>query len=77
VIKSDLIRELSKIEEALRWAEKHLCLTNEANAALHCNERVFYSPLTTQVHEARESASRILVELTETPRDQTGAQDKE
>lgn len=59
----DLIRELEKAREALHWAEKHLCATNEANAALHCNERVFYSPLTTQVHNARESLERVLADL--------------
>ena len=65
--RADLVRELGKIEEALKWTEKHLCSANESNAALHCNERVFYSPLTTQVHEARESVVRLLAELTETP----------
>ncbi len=59
----DLIRELDKATEALSWAEKHLTRENEANAALHCNERVFYSPLTTQVHNALESLERVLLDL--------------
>lgn len=63
MIQADLIRELEKAHEALHWAEKHLCASNEANAALHCNERVFYSPLTTQVHNARESMERVIADL--------------
>ncbi len=59
----DLIRELTKILDTLAWAEKHLAFQNEANAALHLNERVFYSPLTTQVHNAYESVERLLLEL--------------
>ena len=61
--RDDLIRELEKAHEALKWTEEHLAKTNEANAALHCNERVFYSPLTTQVHNARESMERVLADL--------------
>lgn len=59
----DFLRELAKALEALTWAEKYLTLENEANAALHLNPRVFYSPLTTQVHNARESLERVLAEL--------------
>lgn len=63
----DLARELGKAIEALTWAEKYLTRENESNAALHCNDRVFYSPLTTQVHEARESLERVLVQVEEAP----------
>lgn len=59
----DLIRELSKIDDTLDWTEKHLTLTNESFAALHTNEKVFYSPLTTQVHEASVSIKRVLQAL--------------
>lgn len=58
----DLRRELSKIAQALDLTERHLTLTNEANAALHASDKVFYSPLTTLVHEAHESAKRLLAE---------------
>lgn len=61
--RSDLLRELTKAQEALSWTEKYLTRENEANAALHLNERVFYSPLTTQVHEAAESLARVLTDL--------------
>lgn len=59
----DLSRELTKALETLRWTEKHLAATNEGNAALHCNPRVFYSPLTTQVHEAVLSLERAINDL--------------
>lgn len=59
----DLTRELAKVLEALRWTEKHLMATNEGNAALHCNPKVFYSPLTTQVHEAVLSLERVTADL--------------
>lgn len=63
--RSDLLRELTKAQEALSWTERYLTRENEANAALHLNERVFYSPLTTQVHEAVESLTRVLTDLQE------------
>jgi predicted nucleic acid-binding Zn-ribbon protein len=59
----DLIRELEKAHEALKWAEDHLVAVNKANAALHCNTTVWHSPLTTQVHNARESMERVLADL--------------
>ncbi|MHC3474653.1 hypothetical protein ACYF6T_38990 [Streptomyces sp. 7R007] len=59
----DLTRELGKALEALRWTKRHLTAVNEGNAALHCNERVFYSPLTTQVHEAVLSLERVTADL--------------
>ena len=63
--RSDLLRELTKIQDTLTWTEKYLTRENEANAALHMNERVFYSPLTTQVHEAALSLGRVLQDLGE------------
>ena len=64
--RDDCVRELEKVYESLVWAERHLTAKNEANAALHCNEKVFYSPLTTQVHNARESVERLLAEFAAT-----------
>lgn len=63
--RSDLVRELSKIMDTITWAEKYLTRENEANAALHMNERVFYSPLTTQIHESGLSLTRVLADLAE------------
>lgn len=63
--RSDLLRELAKAQEALTWTEKYLTRENEANAALHLNERIFYSPLTSQVHDAAESLGRVIVDLSE------------
>lgn len=59
----DLIRELEKAHDALKWTEMYLTRENEANAALHLNMRVFYSPLTTQVHEAQKSLSQVIADL--------------
>jgi hypothetical protein len=63
--RNDLLRELIKAQEALTWTEKYLTRENEANAALHLNERVFYSPLTTQVHDAVASLGRVITDLSE------------
>lgn len=63
--RSDLLRELAKVSDTLQWAEKYLTRENEANAALHMNERVFYSPLTSQVHEATLSVDRVIADLQE------------
>lgn len=64
----DLNRELKKIGDALAWADQHLSRDNESNAALHCADRVLYSPLTVAVANARESLDRVrhLIE-SETP----------
>lgn len=67
----DLTREVGKALEALQWTEKHLTATNEGNAALYCNPKEFYSPLTTQVHEAVLSMQRVITDLeTEAAADQ-------
>ena len=63
--RNDLLRELTKAQETLTWTEKYLTRENEANAALHLNERVFYSPLTTQVHDAVASLGRVITDLSE------------
>lgn len=63
----DLVRELGKLREAMTWAEQHLTHQDEANAALHCNPRVFYSPLTSAVHEANAGLDRILTDLATPP----------
>lgn len=46
---TDLRRELEKAREALTGAEQHLARHAEMNAALHCAERVMYSPLHAKV----------------------------
>lgn len=55
----DLNRELDKVSDVLAWADQYLSRENESNAALHCNERVLYSPLTVAVANARESLQRV------------------
>ena len=60
---SNLKRHLDKAEQALDWTERHLTLTNEANAALHLSEKVFYSPLTSLVHDALEGCRLALREF--------------
>lgn len=49
---TDLRRELDKAREALASAETHLARHAEMNAALHCSERVMYSPLHAKVTAA-------------------------
>ncbi|MGW5426843.1 hypothetical protein ACWET9_06400 [Streptomyces sp. NPDC004059] len=49
---TDLRRELEKAREALTAAETHLARHAEMNAALHCAERVMYSPLHAKVTAA-------------------------
>jgi hypothetical protein len=49
---TDLRRELEKARDALAAAEVHLARHAEMNAALHCAERVMYSPLHAKVTAA-------------------------
>jgi len=49
---TDLRRELEKAREALAGAETHLARHAEMNAALHCADRVMYSPLHAKVTSA-------------------------
>ncbi|WP_428956164.1 hypothetical protein [Streptomyces sp. cg35] len=46
---TDLRRELEKAEETLIACLRHLSSHAEMNAALHCSERVMYSPLHAKV----------------------------
>jgi hypothetical protein len=57
--REDMLRELEKIHDALRWAVSHHTFDNESNAALHCNEKTYYSPLTTRLIDA-QAATRTL-----------------
>ncbi len=59
----DLIRHLEKCEHALEWTENYLARTNEANAALHLADRVFFSPLTSEVHGALEGIRIALADI--------------
>lgn len=56
---ADEKREVAKALDTLRWVEKHLNASSEANAALHANEKVFYTPLASQVNAAVLSLSRL------------------
>lgn len=59
---TDLRRELEKAHAALAAAETHLARHAEMNAALHCSERVMYSPLhakvTAAIHGIEHALSR-------------------
>ncbi len=57
---ADAKRELDKVRHTLTHVESHLVKANESNAALHMNDKVFYSPLTGAVHEAIVSLDRVL-----------------
>lgn len=58
---ADLRRELAKATDVLALAERHLARHAEANAALHCSERVMYSPLHARVASVLLSAERVLL----------------
>lgn len=49
---TDLRRELNKAEDALSACLLYLSRHAQANAALHCSERVMYSPLHAKVEAA-------------------------
>jgi hypothetical protein len=55
----DMLRELEKIHDALRWAVSHQLLDSESKAALHCNEKTYHTPLTTRLIAA-QAATRTL-----------------
>lgn len=57
---TDLRRELTKAREALAATETHLARQSEANAALHCAERVMYSPLHAKVATALHGIDHAL-----------------
>jgi len=68
---TDLRRELEKACGALMDAETHLARHAEANAALHCSERVMYSPLHAKVQAAITGISHALDRTTPRPEPQT------
>lgn len=63
---TDLRRELAKAREALAAAETHLARHAEMNAALHCSDRVMYSPLHAKVTAALHGIDHAL-ERTDRP----------
>lgn len=63
---TDLRRELEKARLALIDALKHLGAHAEMNAALHCADRVMYSPLHAKVDNAIQGIDHALAR-TETP----------
>lgn len=57
---TDLRRELEKAYQVLDAAEQHLARHAEMNAALHCSERVLYSPLHAKVATAMAGIDHAL-----------------
>ncbi|MGW6531424.1 hypothetical protein [Streptomyces venezuelae] len=55
---TDLRRELAKAEETLIACLRHLSSHAEMNAALHCSERVMYSPLHAKVEATIDGLAR-------------------
>lgn len=64
---ADLRRELEKACDTLIAAETHLARHAEANAALHCSERVMYSPLHAKVQAAITGITHALDRTTPRP----------
>jgi hypothetical protein len=48
-VTTDMARELAKAYDTLSTVERYLARLAEKNAALHCAERVIYSPLHARV----------------------------
>ncbi|MEV6854708.1 hypothetical protein AB0M89_12975 [Streptomyces microflavus] len=63
---TDLRRELAKAHDALMAAESHLARHAEMNAALHCSERVMYSPLHAKVDTAIHGIKHALARTEDT-----------
>ncbi|MFH8813055.1 hypothetical protein ACH4GZ_38650 [Streptomyces hygroscopicus] len=63
----DLRRELRKAREALADTETHLARHAEMNAALHCSDRVMYSPLHAKVTAAMHGIDHALERTTPDP----------
>ncbi|WP_309049063.1 hypothetical protein [Streptomyces sp.] len=68
----DLRRELAKAEETLIACLRHLSSHAEMNAALHCSERVMYSPLHAKVEATIDGLARARMR-TDEPADNTMA----
>jgi len=64
---TDLRRELEKAREALVAAETQLARHAEMNAALHCSERVMYSPLHAKVYAAIDQITHALARTATPP----------
>jgi hypothetical protein len=58
---ADLRRELEKAAEALRACDVYLARHAEMNAALHCSDRVMYSPLSAKVTAAYTGIIHALI----------------
>jgi hypothetical protein len=65
--KDDMVRSLGFIDEALAWCSKMLEANSEMEAARHCNDKVYYSPLATKVHDARGYVDDLLRDLETSP----------
>ena len=60
---ADLRRELEKAHDTLEVVQRHLAAVAEGNAALHCADRVIYSPLHAKV-EATINGVRMALMVT-------------
>lgn len=74
---TDLRRELEKARETLAAAETHLARHAEMNAALHCSERVMYSPLHAQVVATVTGIEHALTRTDRTNSPTTNSQDSD
>jgi hypothetical protein len=59
----NLKRELEKAREVLKLCELYLARHAEMNAAIHCSEKVMYSPLHSRVQSSLYSVERYLDEV--------------
>lgn len=54
------VRELEKSDNVLELVEQHLHATAKANAALHCDDEILFSPLYVQVVSSRNGIKMVL-----------------
>lgn len=62
---ADLVRELTKVADAIDAADRHFVAQGEADAALHMAPTVRYNPLSSAIATARDDIHRIIAELGE------------
>ena len=65
---ADLRRELEKAHDTLEVVQRHLAAVAEGNAALHCADRVIYSPLYAKV-ESTIGGINIALRASDPPTD--------
>lgn len=67
--KDDIRREFAKIDHAITMALRHHEARDESNAAIHMNDTVLYTPLTSALRTAQAAVVRLGDTLLQDERD--------